>query len=190
MNSEQISTSLVVNEWQLNHQLSHAISTGKRNKFNLLLSFLSNDARDFAMFHCPDGSPKPLSQIDCMRQAMQLPPAQPLEDKGITLKQAAFYNQQASKGKLADIRLSQLIHNEALLSRPYKTEIDDDVMDNLSMVAQQRLQQTLAGNIAESSDESQQQATGVDYQLMTAYQKMQLDKHPIKLTKRGQHWQS
>jgi len=46
MNIEQFEPHIVVNEWQLGQQLNSAVHTGARDKFNLLLSFLSDDANE------------------------------------------------------------------------------------------------------------------------------------------------
>ena len=58
MNIEQIDQQVIINEWQLGQQLNTAVHSGTREKFNLLLSFLSDDARDFAQFDIKNPDPE------------------------------------------------------------------------------------------------------------------------------------
>ena len=65
MNSIQVEAGLLINEWQLGTQLNVAVTDGTRDKFNLLLSLLSDDARDFSQFELPKATQASLTEVEC-----------------------------------------------------------------------------------------------------------------------------
>lgn len=172
MNSEQIKSNLLINEWQLGSQLNQAVANGTRCKFNLLLSLLSDDARDFAQFSFKAKEEAALAEAQ-LRTSLFLPETQPLINKGISLTQAKRLNEDLHNEKLTSIRLRQLLHNEALLSRYEKKEIPADIVENLSLLTQQRLSQS--GITTELSK-------GIDASLMKQYQQLDLENRPLQVT--------
>ncbi|WP_354624378.1 VC2046/SO_2500 family protein [Psychromonas sp. MME2] len=175
MNSKQLDNNLLINEWQLGQQLNAAVHNGTRDKFNLLLSFLSDDARDFAQFDLAAKKEVALETTASLRQQFQLPPAQPLVNGGVTLEQACNMNADLHNNHFRTIRLKQLLHNEALLARPEQGEFSDDIVDNISLVAQQRLSASLGNSSIQFT------STGVTNELMNRYQELDLDNKPIKV---------
>lgn len=182
MNIEQKENNLLINEWQLGQQLNTAVVTGTRDKFNLLLSFLSDDARDFAQFSSPkqalDGLPIPTD----MRAYFSLADAQPLVNKGMSLEQAQVLNQNVQASNLCSIRLQLQLTNEPLLSRSEELMIESDVSDNLSFLSQCRLTKHLQAAKSLSDLPSDEVAKGINHQLMEEYQALDLDNKPIKVT--------
>lgn len=171
-------TDLLINEWQLGQQLNHAVHNGTRVKFNLLLSLLSDDARDFAQFSLPDAKQhsEALGKRD-LRAFFSLAPAQPLVNKGMSAAQAQSLNANLQKKNLCSIRLQLLLTNEALLSRSEVALIPSDITDNLPFLSQQRLLDSL-----QTTKPPAAQTTGIDSQLMAQYQALDLENKPIKVT--------
>ena len=182
MNIEQKDTGLLINEWQLGQQLNRAVHNGTRDKFNLLLSQLSDDARDFAQFALPgEELNSATSGKTDLRSAFSLGQAQPLVNKGMSVEQAQGLNQNLYKDNLSSIRLQLLLSNEALVSRSEELIIASDVTDNLTLLAQQRLAEGLQ-SVNSLSDEPTDDAPGVNHQLMEQYQALDLENKPIKVT--------
>ena len=182
MNIEQKNTGLVINEWQLGQQLNTAVHNGTRDKFNLLLSFLSDDARDFAQFALPDDlqANARLEKAD-LRASFSLAEAQPLVNKGISAAQAARLNDNLHENNRAAIRLQLLLSNEALLSRTEEQIIASEVSNNLALLSQHRLAQSLHST-KPLTDKSVEAASGINHQMMAQYKALDLDNKPIKVT--------
>ncbi|PKF63524.1 hypothetical protein CW745_01345 [Psychromonas sp. psych-6C06] len=174
MKSEQIEAGLVVNEWQLGKQLNVALANGTRDKFNLLLSLLSDDARDFSQFDIPKATQASLSQVE-LRDSLNLAPQQPLINEGISLKQAEKLSLAIQRSSLCDVRLQYMLNNEAILSRYQKSDIEPDITDNLSFLSQTRLKH------AGEERERQPSAKGVDHALMAKYEALKLSEKPLKV---------
>lgn len=175
MNINQVNEPIVVNEWQLGQALNHAVHNGARDKFNLLLSFLSEDARDFAQFEYINEQPQPEQATEAMlRHQLQLRAAQPLTNQGPSAEQLLQYNTDLQQGKLTDIRFKQLLDNEALLSRQPVTELPDELLDNLSLIKRQR--------VAQLYQSQQKHCPGVDAKLIDEYQQLDLVNKPLQLT--------
>lgn len=168
----KIESTLLVNEWQLGQQLNIAVHNGTRTKFNLLLSFLSGDAQDFAQFSLSNSKQSQLS-AQGLRDSLQLADSQPLLNKGISGQQAAYLNKSLHENRLDSIRLQYLLNNEAVLSRTYDPVLPDDIVDNLSPLAQERLEessQELLVEKLEDNDNNKNSLTGINHQLMETYQ--------------------
>lgn len=173
MNSKQI-TGLLVNEWQLGSQLNVAVTDGAREKFNLLLSLLSSDARDFAQFDYTAHTDV-VEQREDLRHVFSLSEAQPLLGEGISLEQATHLNQLSQHRDVCALRLQTLLNNEPILSRASQAIIDSEVMDNVSLLTQARLTRDEQLQSATSSHE------GIDHSMMEVYQSLQGDSKPIKV---------
>lgn len=182
MKIEQKESSLLINEWQLGQQLNTAVHNGTREKFNLLLSFLSDDARDFAQFSPSfEVLDNEASKSVDLRSDFSLEEAQPLVNKGMSLEQAKLLSDNLEKDNLSSIRLQLLLKNEAILSRSEKLIIDSDVSDNLSLLLQQRLSESLLAT-KQLEEVPAKKVEGINHQLMTEYQSLDLDNKPIQVT--------
>jgi len=182
MKIEQENLNLVINEWQLGQQLNTAVHNGTREKFNLLLSMLSDDARDFSQFTLPAANQiTPEQTKSSLRDEFSLSVAQPLVNKGISVEQATTMNQHLAANKLSSIRLQYLLNNEAILSRNDNEVIDSDIKDNLSFLSQHRLVESLQQEPA-SHVAINESAPGIDIDLMHEYQALDLDNKPITVT--------
>ena len=181
MNIEQKDAGLLINEWQLGQQLNTAVHNGTREKFNLLLSLLSDDARDFAQFALPQEkqNSEALEKTD-LRASFSLAQAQPLVNKGMSVQQAQELNYNLQKNNLSSIRLQQLLSNEPLLSRNERTDIPSEIVDNLTLLSQQRLLKSVSF-LEENSQEQNIPGTGINNELMEHYKALDLDNKPIKV---------
>jgi len=182
MKLEQDNLNLVINEWQIGQQLNTAVHNDTREKFNLLLSMLSNDARDFSQFALPKKTE--LDAVDSeqdLRHVFSLSQTQPLVNKGISCEQAALMNTHLQANQLSSIRLQYLLNNEAILSRSDSALIDNDVKDNLSLLSQQRLTENLQINNCSTSSDLEQ-LSGVDINLMREYEALDLENKPLSVT--------
>lgn len=176
MNSEQINNGLLINELQLGPQLNTAVQNGTRQKFNLLLSFLSHDAQDFAQFSLPSSKQSEINSIN-IRKELRLPPEQPIETKGMPPKQAKQYNADVETQNLVNIRLGLLLNNEPVLSRQQISDFPTEIIDNLSLLNQQRLTQSHPDKIAEIEN-----SIGINHDLMESYKALDLENRPLKVT--------
>jgi hypothetical protein len=173
MKNIQAEAGLLINEWQLGSQLNVAVTNGTRNKFNLLLSLLSDDARDFSQFDLPKATIGSLSEME-LRESFSLSEAQPLVNQGHSLQQAKNISLAVHKKDISSIRLQSLLNNEAILSRTNNTNFDSEVVDNLSFLSQRRLKESQALT-------KQSEANGVDYALLKKYQDLNFDEKPVRL---------
>ena len=181
MKIEQENLNLVINEWQLGQQLNTAVHNGTRDKFNLLLSMLSDDARDFSQFTVPAAQGETEHAKLSLRDELSLSDTQPLVNKGISVEQATTMNQHLTANKLSTLRLQYLLNNEAILSRNDDGVIDNDIKDNLSFLSQHRLVESLQKESV-SKEPVHESAPGIDIDLMREYQALDLDNKPISVT--------
>lgn len=177
MNIEQVKQSVIINEWQLGQQLNTAVHNGSREKFNLLLSFLSADARDFAQFEIAQKPEVKEEPID-LRAKFELRAAQPLVNEGPSAVLLAELNNDLHKNKIVDIRLKQLLTNEAILSKQVTGALPDEIMDNLPLLIKQRVNNAYQSTIA---TQPRLITTGIDASLMNDYKKLDIENKPIRL---------
>ncbi len=175
MNSEQVEHSLLINEWQLGTQLNAAVANGTRDKFNLLLSLLSEDVRDFSQFDLPKATQSALTPQE-LRESFALAEPQPLVNRGISLQQAEQLSLSIHQQNMTDVRLQCILNNEALLTRYNKQNFDVDIVDNLSFLAQTRLKK-----VEQDLQKQESNASGIDYALVKKYQALNFDENPVKL---------
>lgn len=102
---------LLVNELQLGSRLNGAIESNRRGEFALLLSMLSDDARDMAQFQTAE-----FKSVD-LRAKFNLGESQPLINQldnvsSVTNNSVSFQN-----GGVTSFRLANAIHEEALVIR-------------------------------------------------------------------------
>jgi len=182
MNIEQLDQQVIINEWQLGQQLNTAVHNGAREKFNLLLSFLSDDARDFAQFDIKNPDPE-LNKETSLREKFNLSAAQPLVNEGPSEALLTELNQDLQQTRLHDIRLKQLLANEAILSKPTTGPLPIDILDNLPLIKQQRINQAYQEDTKEIVlNDSQPHITqGVDAQLLDEYSNLDLTNRPVQV---------
>lgn len=176
MNNKQIESGLLINEWQLGSQLNVAVASSNRDKFNLLLSQLSDDARDFSQFDIPKATQASLKEVE-LRESLGIATTQPLVNKGISLPQAKKISSAIHAGSLCDVRLQSMLNNEALLSRNTKADFDTEIVENLSFLSQTRLKQNEI-----DSDNETTEAKGIDHDLMEKYQALNLENQPLQVS--------
>lgn len=183
MNIEQLDQQVIINEWQLGQQLNTAVHSGTREKFNLLLSFLSDDARDFAQFDIKNPDPD-VNEAPDLRAKFNLSAAQPLVNEGPSEVLLAELNNDLQQTRLHDIRLKQLLSNEAILSKATEGALPIDVLDNLPLIKQQRINQAYQANAAEIvvNDREPKIAQGVDAHLLDEYSNLDLANRPIQVS--------
>ena len=174
MNNSQIENGLLINEWQLGTQLNTAVTNGTRDKFNLLLSLMSDNACDFSQFDLPKAKQGSLTEVE-LRESLSLREPQPLVNKGNSLPQSERISIALHKKDLTSVRLQSLLNNEAVLSRSREVTFDDDVVDNLSFLSQARLK-----GLEEHNKKITSEVSGIDYAFIKQHQEMNLDDKPIK----------
>ncbi|WP_413699665.1 VC2046/SO_2500 family protein [Psychromonas sp. KJ10-10] len=174
MNNNQIENGLLINEWQLGTQLNVAVTKGTRDKFNLLLSLMSDNACDFSQFDLPKATQGSLTEVE-LRESLALREPQPLVNAGNSLPQSERISIALHKKDLLGVRLQSLLNNEAVLSRSREVTFDDDVVDNLSFLSQARLK-----GLEEHNKKLTSEVTGVDYDFLKQHQDLNLSEKPIK----------
>lgn len=182
MNIEQLNQEVIINEWQLGQQLNTAVHNGSREKFNLLLSFLSDDARDFAQFDLK--SPElEISKENDLRSELNLPDVQPLVNAGPSEIMLVEFNDDIQQANLHDIRLKQLLVNEAVLSKTASGVLPTDVLDNLSLIKQQRIHDVdeLGSSEIVGSKRESMITQGVDAHLLDDYKNLDLTNRPVQV---------
>jgi len=179
MNIEQLDQQIIINEWQLGQQLNTAVHSGTREKFNLLLSFLSDDARDFAQFEIKSETDLVKKELE-LRTYFELPERQPLVNEGPSEKLLTELNNDLQQKKLTDIRFKQLITNEALLSKKQNAPFPEELMGNLPLLKKQRMN---AAYQAIPSDKGShfKKPLGIDVGLLDEYQNMDLINRPLQV---------
>ena len=179
MNIEHLNQQIVINEWQLGQQLNTAVHSGARDKFNLLLSFLSDDARDFAQFEIKSEEDLLKKPTD-LRTYFELPNAQPLVNEGPSEKLLVELNDDLQQKKLIDIRFKQLITNEALLSKQQGAQFPEELLDNLPLLKKQRMNAAYQSNSLTEERDSKK-PIGVDVGLLDEYKNMDLVNRPLQV---------
>lgn len=179
MNIEHLNQQIVINEWQLGQQLNTAVHSGARDKFNLLLSFLSDDARDFAQFEIKSEE-NLLKKTTDLRAYFELPNSQPLVNEGPSEKLLAELNDDLQQKKLIDIRFKQLITNEAILSKQQDVEFPEELLDNLPLLKKQRMNAAYQSN-SQAEERDSQKPIGVDVGLLDEYKNMDLVNRPLQV---------
>lgn len=179
MNIEQLNQQIVINEWQLGQQLNTAVHNGTRDKFNLLLSLLSEDARDFAQFSARTENEEVKGEQD-LRAYFELPQAQPLVNEGPSEHLLAELNNDLQKRKMTDIRFKQLLTNEAILSKKSTAQFPEELLDNLPLLKKQRISAAYQSTFSASDDASKSQA-GVGISLLDEYKRMDLENRPLQV---------
>lgn len=178
MNIEQLNQQVVINEWQLGQQLNTAVHNGTRDKFNLLLSLLSEDARDFAQFSGQTENEEVKGEQD-LRAYFELPQAQPLVNEGPSEHLLAELNNDLQNTNLTDIRFKQLLTNEAILSKKETGKFPQELLENLPLLKKQRISTTSQSTLSTSSNDNSQ--AGVNVNLLDAYKKMDLANRPLQV---------
>lgn len=179
MNIEQIDQQIVINEWQLGQQLNTAVQTGARDKFNLLLSLLSDDARDFAQFDIAIPEQPDVKKTD-LRAYFELPNAQPLINDGPSEMLLSELNHDLQQKKMVDIRLKLLLTNEALLSKKVTGQLPEDILDNLPLLKRQRIDAAYEENMPAIFD-IKKEAPGMDVELLDEYKNLDLANRPLQV---------
>lgn len=180
MNIEQLNQQVVINEWQLGQQLNTAVQNGTRDKFNLLLSLLSDDARDFAQFEGRNNDEVDVKSQPDLRAYFELPEAQPLVNEGPSEHLLADLNKDLQQRNLTDIRFKQLLTNEAVLSKKQSGEFPEELLDNLPLLKKQRINAAYQSTLS-TIDNRNNGTTGVDISLLDEYKNMDLVNRPLQL---------
>ena len=181
MNIEQLNQQTIVNEWQLGQQLNIAVHTGKREKFNLLLSFLSDDVRDFSQFDIKLEEEAENKKKD-LRAYFNLSNTQPLVNEGPSEVLLAEFNDDLQNKNMHEIRFKQLLTNEAILSRYEPDVLPRDVLENLPLIKQQRINEAYQSTLSTSIESNQSiQLEGVNANLLDEYTRLDFVNQPVQL---------
>lgn len=127
--------STLVNESQLGSRLNHAVGSNRRGEFGLLLSMLSEDARDMAQFQTPG------HLCDDLRTKFELPAPQKLlglldSDHSVTDNSKTYQ----LNGPTA-FRLANALNEEAIVIRHNEPLGMQEVLANCALSTRQRYSQ-------------------------------------------------
>ncbi len=130
---------VIVNEWQLQGQLNQAINQHRRADFGLWLALLSPAVEEMAEF-CLADEPEPKPAPDLRKQFAvhtRLEFATTEQDIGVLQQQHDAF----IEGGLASWRLASLLNPPPTVVCHDRKKLSAEVLDNLSVHAQRRLQQ-------------------------------------------------
>ena len=127
--------STLVNESQMGSRLNHAVGSNRRGEFGLLLSMLSEDARDMAQFQTSG------HLCDDLRSKFDLPAPQKLLGL-LDSDQTVTDNSQTHQlnGQTA-FRLANALNEEALVIRQNEPLAMQEVLANCALSTRQRYNQ-------------------------------------------------
>ncbi|RCU52828.1 hypothetical protein DU002_02370 [Corallincola holothuriorum] len=132
--SEQVNSSIIVNELQLGQSLNKAVSSGDSAKFAYLLSMLSDDVLDQPQFQfaCFDRI-KPAPDETQLRKEFSLPESAPLFSDAETMLRATNQSQLfAEGGSITDVRLLAALAPTALVAKKEDdNSLPADILDIL-----------------------------------------------------------
>ncbi|MCL1073171.1 VC2046/SO_2500 family protein [Shewanella dokdonensis] len=124
---------ILLNELQLGTRLNHAIEENARGDFGLLLSMLSQDARDWPQFHLQDT----LAVETQLRQQFELPPSQSLVGDLSQQSLADNAHYYLTDGP-ETFRLAEAMHPEPLVIRGKCSINTSEVLENCSLLERRR----------------------------------------------------
>lgn len=133
---------MIINEWQLNSQLSTALQHDQRADFSLYLALLSPAVDEFAQFYTPEATTETVNK-DLYRQ-LNVTPARSFsvqENDDLLLAQ---HCQALHHSGLAQLKLVTSLNAAPLAMYDDKKRLDNDVWQNLSLHSRRRLSQPAA----------------------------------------------
>ncbi len=131
---QEIRDHLLVDDLQLGQTLNHAVANGFSAQFNLLISMLSNDARDLAWVADPVVQEK---QTEDLRKKFALGNQVRLQSDDSDIDRADVLGDQFRAGGLLAVHLMECLNPEPLtLKHP---EIPQAVMDNMPPLNKEKI---------------------------------------------------
>ncbi len=132
MLEQKIRDVLLVDELQLDCRLNHAVSSGDRAEFALLLSMISQDVCDFPQFSDQISS----SQNDDLRARFELAKPQAQFSKAEDFDRASALSELLHQGSIKDVFLSNCLKAEPLCE--YERVLSPEVFSELSPLLQEK----------------------------------------------------
>ncbi|GIU33174.1 hypothetical protein L2719_17680 [Shewanella schlegeliana] len=127
--------STLINESQLGSRLNHAVGSNRRGEFGLLLSMLSEDARDMAQFQ----TAAHLSHD--LRAKFELPTPQALVEQLNSDLMVTDNSQVHQENGAIAFRLANVLNEEALVIRHNESLEMQEVLANCALSVRQRYSQ-------------------------------------------------
>jgi len=154
----------IVNELTIGSQISHAVQSGHRADFSLLLSMFSDDIRENTPVEVITKQ-KPTN--DLLRAQFDLPSPQPLISNQSTYKESAIQSEAFQKGGLSSAKLNHYLKPEPLVYQLEDTgNLPEDVYHNLSGHQRRKLMSKATEDVLPFD---------LYEQLLVSYRKDQLD---------------
>ncbi len=129
---------LLINERQLGNKLSSAVNQSRRADFGLLLSMLSQNVVDQAVFNLPKDEQFDLSKTEELAKRFNVQPAIKFSGTSSSAEQALSMNRLLRDGGLASVKLSHYMELEPVAPRDDKAYIGTEVIGNCEPAVQQR----------------------------------------------------
>jgi len=131
--------SILIDEQQLGQRLNQSVHQGHRSDFALMLAMLAEDVRFHAQFELPHQERQLAPPaVENLRSYFELPEECPL---GLSsLRQVESFSQAklVHEGRLADVKLENVLTPKPLAFRDDLKHIPTQVMDNTSVHCQHR----------------------------------------------------
>lgn len=132
MLEQKIRDVLLVDELQLDCRLNHAVSSGDRAEFALLLSMISQDVCDSPQFSDEIGA----TQNDDLRAHFELGKPQEFFSKADDFERASALSELLHQGSIQDVFLSNCLKPEPLCES--ERDLPPDVFSELSPLLQEK----------------------------------------------------
>lgn len=136
---ESSTSKMLLHELQLGEQLNESIHQARRSDFSLMLAMLCDDVREQSQFVLPQHQQSDIKiTTDLLRKKFELPDEPQLSLQNI--EQINEYNQakDVQGSSLANIQLANALNPKPLAFRDNAQHISRNIMDNTTIVCQQK----------------------------------------------------
>lgn len=137
MQTQPLDNLQLINEIQLGTHLNHAVESGRRADFALMLALLSSDLHE----NIPvDNTPTETQSAQQLRTYFEIPASQPLTSTPSCYQRAAEQAQAFHQASLTSTRLLAELQPTALTYPPQQTKgLPEDLFHNLSIHERRKL---------------------------------------------------
>lgn len=137
MQTQSLDNIQLINEIQLGTNLNHAVESGRRADFSLMLALLSSDLHE----NIPvDTTPTETQSSQQLRAYFEIPASQPLTSTASCYQRSAEQAQAFHQASLTSTRLLAELQPTALCYPPQQTKgLPEDLFHNLSIHERRKL---------------------------------------------------
>lgn len=131
---------MVINEWQLNGKLNHALQNSQRADFAMYLAWLTPAVDESAEFFTPQAVTERIEQNLLQQLGVQQARAFCQTETDVNLMQQ--HSVALQQGGLAQLKLVTYLNQPPLTQYDNKSRLGDDILQSLSLHSRRRLQQS------------------------------------------------